>query len=127
VAADVEELAPAVSPETLRWAAGTPPEVQRAFSALAGELGVSLPEAQAAHDAIDRAPWLPAEEFHRVMAAEWGSNYADNMRRAEGELKALHGPLRDRIADRMADDTFSPVLAQWLVELPTLRARGRRG
>jgi hypothetical protein len=123
--ADVDESALAASSETVRYAADTPPAVQRAFSALAGELGVPVAEAQAAHDAIAQSVWLPADEFHRQMAAEWGSDYADNLRRAAGELQALHGPLRDQIEARMADDTFSPELARRLVSLPTLRARGR--
>jgi hypothetical protein len=122
--ADVDESAVAVAPETLRWAAGTPPAVQRAFAALAGELRVSVAEAQAAHDAIAQAPWLPAEDFHRVMAAEWGRDYPDNLRRVAAEVQALHGPLRDVIEARMAGDTFSAELARWLHdELPALRAR----
>jgi hypothetical protein len=115
------------SPDTLTWAADTPPEVQRALSALAAELRVSRSETQAALTELSRATWQPAETFHATMRREWGTSYRDNLARAQRELEALPGHLRDAIADRMVDDVFSPEVARWLVRLPSLRARGRSG
>jgi hypothetical protein len=85
-------------------------------------------EAQAVLDRLQRAHWLPADQFHATMRAEWGDAYENNLARAARELETLPGPLKEHVYVHMADDTvFSPELARELVNLPTLRGRGRRG
>ena len=119
---------PGPSPDTLTWAVGTEAPVQRAFAALAVEYDVPRSEAQAVLGRLERARWLPAEQFHAAMQREWGAAYRDNLARVQRELDTLHGPLKELIYARMADDTlFSPDLARELLTLPARRARVRRG
>jgi hypothetical protein len=89
-------------------------------------LGAPLSETQAVLDRLKGARWLAAAEFHAAMRREWGSAYVDNLARVRQELKGLHDPLRDVLADRMADDLFSPEVARELVALSGRRARARR-
>lgn len=120
-----EEAGP--SPDTLTWRDGTSDEVKRAFSALALNYDLPTHEAQAMLNQVQSGRWLAREAFYGEMRRTWGASFEGNLARVARELADLPFALRDQVADKMADDRFSPELAVLLNNLPARRGRSRTG